>query len=128
MKTSSALCENRLAEVFVQIPRGYWIDEWSAKWLSVLSGTAGAKIIRAIVSYRTEIATVESWGGFHTRDLLMPARGVAHITRIRLPEVLDVLREQTAMGVWSCQDCRRLDPLVSFIFSPKSLESPSRDS
>lgn len=124
MKKSSALRENRLAEVFVQIPRGYWIDDWSTKWLYALSGTAGEKIIRAIVSYRTEIATLESWGGFHTRNLLMSASGVAHITGIRLPQLLDVLREQTAMGVWSCKDCRSLDPLVSFILSPKSLESP----
>jgi len=124
MKKSSALRENRLAEVFVRIPRGYWIDEWSTKWLSALSGTAGEEIMRSIVWYRTKIATLESWGGFHTRDLLMPASGIAHITGIRLPLLLDVLREQAAMGVWSCKDCRSLDPLVSFIFSPKSLESP----
>lgn len=110
-----------LADVFVLIPKGFWIEEWAEECLPVLPGVADRRIISALVWCRNEIEKLESWGPFESRDFFIPAREIAYQTRIQPALVLAILFEQTEKGIWSCDDCRELDPIVSFIFSPRML-------
>lgn len=114
-----------LYDVFVSVPEGFWVEDWAKEYLSSLDEADGKKIIHTVISYRKEMARLESWGIFYTREILMPVRGIAQLTHMSPLQVLNILHDQTQKGIWLCQDCRQLEPLVSFIYTPKKLGQDS---
>ena len=114
-----------LAEVFVEIPKGFWVDDWFDDCLARISEKEGRKILKAILAYRKRIAEIECWGAFRRRDLLTTSRGISVLTGIDLPDVVETLRQQTEQGIWSFADAREFEPLASYYLWPRKFQPES---
>ena len=86
----------------------------------MLSETVERKIFRIVVDRYNEEAILYPWGPSQMNTILLPVYQISLVCDIPLPKVFAALQEMIRKGVWTCHDCRQLEPLVSFVLSPRN--------